>query len=328
MYNYAGETRMKKRIGSLIVILLCMLLSIQVLANSVMPNQTENTNSAKESLENSVSSNDSIGNTVSGGDSIIDNESDISNTFSDKEQDYDNYCYQLNANMFEQYVDYLKGLQIDKKEKYDIAKVKHSLGYITEIELKEAEIIVEAISLELESAIDQGNYYKDCLQLRGVEYENGLLKTELIELSKDYQKNFMDNNNNLKEMEQQIALYEQYRNTAGLNEEELVLVNNQIEELNKRKQNYEIELKEYVLRLQLTYKMCCREIENIDNEIEIMKLKIERQKTLLNEGKVVKNSLTELEVLLQQLEYERIKNICEGLRIIFLLENAIEDQSV
>lgn len=319
---------MKKEKISLIVIILCLVLPIQVFAYSITPNQFNNIENEEYLLINSVSENSSNSGYVSGGDSIEDSESETERDILNKEKYYENYCNQLNANLFDQYTKYLIELEKDKREKHQIAEAEYSLGYITELELKEIEISEKAVLLELESAKDQRDYYIECLGLRGEAYKAEMLNTNLKEMTKDYQKDFLHNNSELIEIENRIAIYQKYLQNSTLNEQELDNINIQLNELLKYKQYYEIELKEYVLELQLNYRLCYREIESIDNEIEMMKLKIKNQKALLEDGKVIKNSLTELEVLLHELEYERSKSVYEGLKIMFILENQIEGQTI
>lgn len=282
---------------------------------------------ALDDFDNTVSGNTVSGNTVSE-DTVSGNDFNFELIYVTDEDEYKIYRAQLKAQLCNQQLECLTSFYTAKSEQYDIAKIKYELGYVTETEVKEAEMQFKAVELQMDTVQEQLDYYTECIRLRGGELEDNLLAGDLSQLTKDYATFFMEQSTQLKSYDQQIEFYEQYLNSTDLEEKDKQAVKAQLAMLQASKQSYEIELKEYVMQLQLQYDTILRELQQYDNEIEIMLLKIQNQKLLYEVGKTAKSTLTGMEAELQQLRYGRSSKICDGQLILYILEHAITNQTV
>ena len=151
-------------------------------------------------------------NTVSGND--FTSQEDYYQIVSDiaKENEYDIYQKQLKAQLCSQQMEYLSALYLQRKEEYDIAEVKFALGYVTETEVKEAETQMKTVELQMDTAEAQLEFFKECIQLKGGEYQNDFLEEELPQLTKDYMTIFLEKNDQIKYYNQQVQQYEEALN--------------------------------------------------------------------------------------------------------------------
>ncbi len=306
---------MKRKVLIGIVLAFCTIFPINAMENTELPFTQQK--AIIIDLPNSVS-----GNSVSGNDY---NFEVIHNT---DENTYEIYRNQLKAQLCNRQIEYLSNLYAFKSEVYDITKLKYDLGYVTDADVKEAKMQVKAVELQIDTVKAQKEFFIECIQLRGGEYEEHLLEEEFFQLTKGYVSSFLEQSDQLKSYEQQINTYEQYLNANGLEEKDKHAIKNQLVNLQIDKKNYEIALKEYVMQLQLQYGTMLREIQQYDNEIVVMQIKIQNQKLLCEAGKVAKITLTELEVVLQQLEYERLSKVSDAQLILYLLEHTVENKTV
>ena len=201
------------------------------------------------------------------------------------------------SNEIKQRIAYLSILTDAKQEAYDAVEAKYDLGYAIFSEGKEAEMQKIAVSLQKETAEEQLDFYLACIELRGGEYQEELLAEELAPLDKDYFQIFS---------EQGIQAYSD--GAADV--------------------DYEIQWKEYVMNLELQYNTLRREVLQYDNELEVMQMKIDNNKALMEAGKAVQSSFTELKADQQRLQYERSSKVCEGQLILYILEHGIKNQTV
>ena len=298
---------MKKRIFWGVLLAFCFILPIHAMEN-IEP---------VEAAEGTVS-----------GNSVSENNYHFEEVSVTAESGYEVYRYQLQAQLCEKEMEYLSVLQEAGREKANIATVKYELGYITEIEAKEAEMNVEAIELQMATAKERLQFYSECIQLLGGECKEDMLGGELPALSKDYIPVFLEQSSQLSFYHQQIVMYEQALNTNDLEEKDKQAVGSRLAGLRADKQAYEINLKKYVMNLELQYNTILNEIQQYDNEITLMQLKVQNQKLLFEKGKTAKSTLTEKETELQRLRYERLSKVCNGQLIFYLLEHVIENQTV
>lgn len=205
-----------------------------------------------------------------------------------KENEYQIYQKQLSARLCGSQIEYLDALYLQMQEEYEIAKTKYELGYITEVELKEAELGVNAVILQKDTAEEQLEFYKACIALRGGVFEADMPEVELPELSKDYVADYLEQSG-------QLVAYQ------------------------------EVNLREYVMGKQLQYKTLLRQIRQCDDEIAIMQIKLQNQKLLYESGEAAKSTLAAMETEMQQLKYGRTSYVCDAGLILYELEHTIEN---
>ena len=84
-------------------------------------------------------------------------------------------------------------------------------------------------------------------------------------------------------------------------------------------------MQEYVLQTQLQYEILLREIQQYDNEISVMQLKVQNQTLLYESGKISKDTLMEWNTQLELLKYRRFSDICDARLVLYVLEHTIEN---
>ena len=245
-----------------------------------------------------------------------------------KENEYEIYKRQLSAQKYSSQIEYLEALYLTKNEEYEIARVKYELGYITEVEVKEAEAEVSAVELQKDTATSQLDFYLECIELRGGKYEEvntSEVIEDLLPLSRDYAAEYLEKSSQLAYYKQQIEVYEKYLDKEDTEEEQKLLINSQLAILKLNMKQYEIKLKEYVLEKQLQYGILLGQIQQYDIDIAVMELKLEKQRLLYENGKVAKSTIAELEAELQQLRYNQTSDVCDARLILYELEHTIEN---
>ena len=248
-----------------------------------------------------------------------------------KENEYEIYKRQLSAQKYSSQIEYLEALYLTKNEEYEIARVKYELGYITEVEVKEAEAEVSAVELQKDTATSQLDFYLECIELRGGKYEEvntSEVIEDLLPLSRDYAAEYLEKSSQLAYYKQQIEVYEKYLDKEDTEEEQKLLINSQLAILKLNMKQYEIKLKEYVLEKQLQYGILLGQIQQYDIDIAVMELKLEKQRLLYENGKVAKSTIAELEAELQQLRYNQTSDVCDARLILYELEHTIENQYI
>lgn len=328
--------KMKKNFLLAPILAFCVLLPVHAVENEKtsvkIPNAAESSFTSTVSDCDAVSGNNLMSRDETGDLSVFrENEPSDSYTarLSDltKENEYCVYRNQLKAKLCRQQQMYLSAVLSEKKESYEIAQTRFALGYLTEAEVKNAEIQVTSAKLQKESVDAQLQFLQECILLRGGDYTKELPEGELPRLTADYITRFLEQSSQIQSYNQQITQYENSLKDAGSGEI-AKLLEQKISILKLNSQQYKLELQEYVLQLQLQYGTLLREIQKCDNEISVIERKLQNQTLLYENGKAAKNTVTVLHTQLQQLMVSRMSNICDARLILYVLEHTLENKTV
>lgn len=245
-----------------------------------------------------------------------------------KKREYTIYKNQVKAELSELEIAYLKELEALSEEKYKIEQTKLELGYSTEILVEEARNNRIAVSLQIQTAGDRLKFYKDSIELNGGEYEEITLTEQMEALKVDYVSEFTENSVQLLYYKLQLQEYNETLQKRGRYGTEFEELQKQIELSEMQEKQYEIDLELYVKNLLMKYDSLKRQVEEKESQIAVAEKKIENAVFLQEEGKISELRLREMETELQGLQYERAVFISDMKLVYYILENALENQTV
>ncbi|MCM1500218.1 MAG: hypothetical protein NC124_17280 [Clostridium sp.] len=243
-----------------------------------------------------------------------------------RERAYAVYRNQVKAQLAELQIDYLSKLQAELEQKYIIEEEKLELGYTTPVAVEEAKSSYLAVGLQIQTAEEQRDFYKDSIRLNGGEYRETGLTDHAESLKADYLSDFRENSAQRAYYDQQIQYYNDILQKGAGNGAEPEIIQKQIELYQLQKEQYEADLEIYVKGLLVSYHAAERQISEMDSRIAVTEKKIGNALLLFEEGKIAEIQLTELQTELQRLGYERASLVGDEKLIYYKLTHTVESR--
>lgn len=241
----------------------------------------------------------------------------------EKKREYRIRYYTLTVQKMEYQEEYIRALKEETKEKLRIEEGKLQLGYTVQNSVDELYNQLEEVQSELEMIYSQKDCYKGVIRAYGSIYSNMKLPEDLDILDGDYVSAFRTDNLQVKYYDNQIKNYQSYleKYKDASNYEDIRI---QRDLVGLDKEQYEMELQAYICEKELQYKSIAQNLTQKSRELKTLNEKIATNQILLENGKITRIQLMELETEQKKLIYEKMSLICDGECVRYVLENQIE----
>jgi len=239
--------------------------------------------------------------------------------------EYQIYDLQLQCALLNYQKNYLNSLISQCEEQVRIEEVKYAQGYSTQLLVEEQKTLLQQAKTQFEIADERQKLIREQLAIYGgVEREENP-GDETGEIKEDYQEHFLSSSMNYARLKNQISSYENFVAELSEDDEKYKKASLQLDLCRLNKQQYESDLKNYILQIKQNYADAKKNASCVETEIALQNKRIQTNETLFENGKITQIKITEQKTELKRLEYEKMRYIYEANKYYYILDKAIEN---